>query len=235
MKLQYEDQIRLLGNGDPGEILELLLSCANQVPPVDLQLYNFYKEVPVAASAEILYVFGDTLCCRTTLAQSRAIGLDKATIIRCDHLPHAIHASASYNADSDEVTLADFAYVEVLPDRRDAVRVKVPGLCQVTIEAGPDKFQGRLKSISLSGCAVDIADRAQLGTFRYFFLSLNLELKSGGEFAVMRLQSRLLRIEQGEFGMTRCIFLFEHDRRSEDLVGRYAAQRQAEIIRELKV
>lgn len=235
MKLQFADQLQRLESGSSGEILELLQRCAQAVPPELPTLHNFYQEVPVAAEAVIVAVADETLVCRTTPAQSRAIAAEKHTIIRSAALPHAVHAVARYDAEADQVVLCDFSYVEVLPDRRGTVRVRVPGLCQVEIEAGPGRLTGRMKSISLSGCAVDVAERDKLGTFRYFFVSGILELKGGGSMRIERVQCRLIRIEEGQFGMSRCIMVFEHDLRSEDSVGRYVAQRQAEVIRELRL
>ena len=231
-KLQYEDHLRLLDRGEPGEILETLLKFSQQ-PSHDLQFFNYYKEVPISSAAELLYVFGDTLICRSNPTQTRALKASRHTIIRSQHLSHDIYASADYCAETDEITLSDFAYVDVLPDRRNTLRVKIGGLFQVPMEAGTTTFTGKLKDLSLGGCAVEIPDKALLGTFTYFYLNFTFDLKNRPEPQKIRVMSRLLRFES-ESKPWRCILLFEHDRRSEDLIGMYIAQRQAEIIRELK-
>ena len=231
-KMQYEEQLRLLDQGVPGEILEQLLNIG-QDSANRLQLFNYYKEVPISSTSELLYVFGDTLTCRSNETQSRAIKASRYTIIRSPKLPHDVYAGAVFNADTNEIILSDFSYVEVLPDRRNTLRVKIGGLFQVQVEAGPDQFTAKLKDLSLGGCALEIPDKALLKTYTYFHLNFAFQLKNRPEPQKLRVLARLLRFES-EGKPCRCILLFEHDRRSEDLVGTYIAQRQTEIIRELK-
>ncbi len=231
-KMHYEDQLRLLDHTAQDEILELLLSFSQKTSH-DLKFFNYYKEVPITSAAELLYVFGDTLACRSNQTQSKAIKLSKFTIVRSSQFKHDIYATAAYNEESDEITLSEFAYVEVLPDRRNTLRVKIGGLFLVTIEAGTNSFVAKLKDLSLGGCAIEIPDKALLGSFTYFHLNFSFALQGRQEPHKLRIMARLLRFES-DSTPCRCIFLFEHDLRSEDLIGRYIAQRQAEIIRELK-
>ncbi len=231
-KMQYEDQLRLLDRGEPGEILALLLKLS-QNPSHDLKFFNYYKEVPISTAADVLYLFGDTLVCRSNPTQTRAIKASHYTIIRSGLLSHDVYASAEYCAETDEITLSDFSYVDVLPDRRNALRVKIGGLFQVPVDAGTSTFTAKLKDLSLGGCALEVPDKSLLGTFTYFYLNLTFDLKNRPEPQKLRIMARLLRFESDD-KPCRCIMLFEHDRRSEDLIGMYIAQRQAEIIRELK-
>lgn len=232
-KMQYEEQLRLLDRGEPGEILQQLLA-VSQAGADTLQLFNYYKEVPIASTAQVLYLFGDSLVCRSNQCQSRALRASRYTIIRGEDLPHDVYASADYCEDADEITLSDFSYVEVLPDRRSSLRVKIGGLFLVEVEAGPARFRAKLKDLSLGGCALEVADKGQLGSYTYFYLNFSFPLQGRQETSSVRVLSRLLRFESAA-APCRCIMLFEHDRRSEDLVGMFVAQRQAEIIRELKV
>lgn len=231
-KMQFEEQLRLLDRGAPGEILTKLLSIS-EAKGSGLQFFNYYKEVPIAAAIEVLYLFGDSLVCRSSQTQSRAIKISHYTIIRSSQLPHDIYAKAEYCAESDEITLSEFSFVEVLPDRRNALRVKIGGLFQITVEAGPNAFTAKLKDLSLGGCALEVPDKALLGTYTYFYLSFSFQLSNRPDPQTLRLMARLLRFES-ESSPCRCIMLFEHDLRSEDLIGRYIAQRQVEILRELK-
>lgn len=111
--------------------------------------------------------------------------------------------------------------------------MKVGGLFQVPVEAGTTSFTAKLKDLSLGGCALEIPDKVLLGNFTYFYLNLSFILQDQSAPQKLRIMARLLRFEN-DANPCRCIMLFEHDRRSEDLIGRYIAQRQAEIIRELK-
>lgn len=231
-KMQYEDQLRLLDRGEPGEILELLLRLS-QNPSHDLQLFNYYKEVPISSAFEVLYLFGDTLACRSNPTQTRALKAARYTIIRSGQLSHAIYASTDYCEETDEITLSNFSFAEVLPDRRNTLRVKIGGLFQLVMEAGINSFTAKLKDLSLGGCAIEVPDKELLGSFTYFYLNFSFALKNRPEPQKLRVMARLLRFES-DSKPWRCILLFEHDRRSEDLIGMYIAQRQAEIIRELK-
>lgn len=233
---QHENQLHLLKEAaDSPEILAKLLQLSQQPSPPRFQLHNSYKEVPVAANAEILYLFDDALCCRTTEIQSRAIELSRHTILKCPELPHDVYAEARYNPESHEVCLSGFSYVDVLSERRNTIRVKIGGLLYVGVEAGPDQFRAKLKDLSLGGCALEIPDKALLGSFTYFYLNLTLSLANRPAPVTLRVMSRLLRFEGQSGAPCRGIFLFELDRGSEDLIGMYIAQRQGEIIRELKV
>ncbi|CAH2032595.1 PilZ domain-containing protein [Trichlorobacter ammonificans] len=231
--LLYEDQLRLLERIEPDDILNRLALLAQQPKPA-LQFFNYYKEVPVSSPVEILYVFGDTLACRVSEVQSRAIQNSRYTIIRSPQLGRDLYATAEFKEETNEVILSDFAYVEVLPDRRTTLRVKIGGLFRLAVEAGPDTFEAKLRDLSLGGCALEIPDKNLLGKFAYFYLNFSFDLKNYPQPQQLRIMARFLRFE-GEGPPARGIFLFEHDKRSEDLVGMYIAQRQAEIIKELKM
>ncbi len=230
---QYENQLHLLTMADSAEILALLVRLSQRPKPPRFLLHNYYKEVPVSANAEVLYLFDDSLCCRTSEIQSRAVELSRHTILKCTDLPHDVYAEASYHPESREIVLSGFSYVEVLPERRSSIRVKIGGLLYVEVEAGADRFRAKLKDLSLGGCALEVPDKALLGSFTYFYLNLSLNLANRPEPVALRIMARLHRFES-EGTPCRCIFLFELDRGSEDLVGMYIAQRQGEIIRELK-
>jgi hypothetical protein len=232
-KMQNEEMLRLLDRGEAGEILELLLKFS-QKASYNLTFFNYYKEVPISSSAELLYLFGDNLICRSNQTQSRAIKLCHYTIIRSTDLKQDIYATADYCEETGEITLSDFSFVEVLPDRRNSLRVKIGGLFQVVVEAGSDRFNAKLTDLSLGGCALDVPEKTLMGTYSYFYLNMTFYLKSRPEPQKIRVLSRLLRFEN-ESTPCRCIMLFEHDTRTEDVIGMYIAQRQAEIIRELKV
>ncbi len=231
-KMQNEEMLRLLDRGEPGEILELLLRFS-QHTSYNLNFFNYYKEVPISSSAELLYLFGDTLICRSNPTQTRAIKASRYTIIRSPDLKQDIYATADLCEETGEITLSDFSYVEVLPDRRTSLRVKIGGLFQVAVEAGADRFIAKLTDLSLGGCALDVPEKALMGSYSYFYLNMTFYLKSRAEPQKIRVLSRLLRFEN-KSAPCRCIMLFEHDIRTEDVIGMYIAQRQAEIIRELK-
>jgi len=173
---QHEDYLRLTGLGEPGEILNLLVQLSQKTKH-DIKFFNYYKEVPVSAPVEFLYVFGETLACRSSDPQKQAIKNCRYTLIRSPKLPQDVYATATLNEATNEIILSDFAYVELLPERRTTLRVKIGGLFRVTVEAGSDSFIAKLKDISIGGCALEIPKRTLLGKFTYFYINFVFDLK----------------------------------------------------------
>lgn len=227
-----EDHFKLIDEAD-GNILDELLALNNLNQTSFIKFINYYKEVPIVADADILYAFDNTLSCRTTPAQARAIQHSKHTILRSSKLRHDIYANANYRIETDEVELSDFAYVEVMPDRRSSIRVKMGTPLTVLMEAGKEQFTGRIRDLSLMGCAIDIPDAALLGSYSFFYLNMELPFITFKGKNNTRIMAKLIRTEEVRKGV-RCIMLFEHDKTTEDQIGRLLAQRQGEIIRELK-
>ena len=90
-KMQYEEQLRLLERGAPGEIQELLIRLGQQSGN-QLRFFNYYKEVPISSNAELLYVFGETLAFRmrnVTIAgiDNAAFRFEKACLVTFPGLP----------------------------------------------------------------------------------------------------------------------------------------------------
>lgn len=214
-------------------ILNELLGIINITPIPAVTFLNFYKEVVIESPATITYVFDDSLSCKTTEAQSRAIAYCNNTIIRSASLRHAVFANAHFQPDTKEIIISDLSYVDVFPEQRSSVRVKMDSQFSVIIEAGPSQFRGRLRELSLHGCAVDIPDSQLLENYKYFYLNMEMPFKTFKGTNKARIMARLIRGDQNERNY-RCIFMFEHDNTTEDQIGMLLAQRQTEIIRELK-
>ncbi|HPX60256.1 MAG TPA: PilZ domain-containing protein [Deltaproteobacteria bacterium] len=228
-----EPHIRIVEDVSESLIVRDLLRLINAEPQTSLELLNYYQEVPVSAPLTILYAFGDTLFCRTSDSQTRVVQDVKSTLIRAKDLRHPVYARALYHQETNELELSGFAYVEVLPERRASIRVRMKGLFQVVIEAGKNRFSGRLRVLSLHGCAVEISDRQLLENFTFFYLNMEMPFSTFKGKNTARVMARLLRVDQLE-RCAQCIFMFEHDNTTEDQVGRLLMQRQTEIIRELK-
>jgi len=228
-----DDHFKLIEDDPSVNILDELLALHHKYQSPFMKFVNYYKEVPIVADAEILYAFDNTLSCRTTPAQVKAIQHNKHTILRSSRLRHDIYATANYRTETDEVELADFAYVEVMPDRRASIRVKMGTPLTVMVEAGTEQIPGRMRDLSLLGCAIDIADASMLGNYSYFYLNMDLPFLTFKGKSNTRIMAKLIRTEEVRKGV-RCIMLFEHDKTTEDQIGRLLAQRQGEIIRELK-
>ncbi len=231
--INYNEYYRQIEDDNNDNIVEILLGIVGAEKPAEVRFLNFYKEVAIVSTATITYAFGDTLSCRTSDAQARAIAISNNTIIRSSALRHDVFAKATYQSDTKEVFISDFYYVEVYPERRTSVRVKIDSLFPLIIEAGPMQFNGKLRELSLHGCAVDIPDPELMGNYKFFYLNMDMPFKTFKGTHKSRIMVKFVRGEQGPRSY-RCIFTFEHDNTTEDQIGRLLTQRQTEIIRELK-
>lgn len=229
---EFEERLRLLERPDQEAVLDKLSDIAAK-PKSRLEFFNYYKEVPVLSRAEVLYAFGETITCKTAETQLLAIKNSGYTIIRSPQLVHNLYADAEVNVDSAEVVLSNFCYVDVLASNRETMRVNIGGLFKVIVEAGADSFDAKLKNLSLGGALLEFADKELLGKFSYFYINFAFNLKNRNVPLELRVMARFLRFED-EGPPARGIFLFEHDRRSEDQIGMFIAQRQSEILGELK-
>lgn len=198
-----------------------------------LQLLNYYKEVPISATVSNLRISEGTLFCRTNETQARIIEFTKHSILKSENLQHHIYAAADYNSDTREVALSDFSYVDVLSKNREAIRVRMHIPLTVLIESGPRNFRGRLIDLSLDGCAIDVATHELEDSKAYSYLNIEMPLKTGREQIKVRVMASFLKANQQQVRLSRCIFLFKHDK-SEDQICKLIALRQGEIIRELK-
>lgn len=215
------------------EIIDTLLRLHSTKPFHSAQLLNYYKEVPVSGAANSIRFEDNKIFCRTNETQSRAIYLSRETIINFTGHQHDIHAAAHYNTETMEVSLSDLSLVDVLANRRESIRVRMHIPYSVSIEAGPHKINGRLQDLSLAGCAVNIADGECLANFVYMYIQLAVPLKTGLDPVNIRVPAKLIKVFQDN-KLFNCIFMFDHNRCSEDQIGKIVATRQMEIIRELK-
>ncbi|MDD2541327.1 MAG: PilZ domain-containing protein [Desulfuromonadaceae bacterium] len=209
-----------------------LLKLSGLVPRPEVQFLNYYKEVPVFAAAKILTVGENRLVCRTSEVQARAIEFNGYTIIEGVPFPHHVYANAHHDTDAGEITLSGFSYAEVHSNRRKSVRVRMQVPPVIGVEAGVTKFNGRMIDLSLTSCAVTIPDRKLLESFSFFYLTITMPSLANQPPVITRVMAKLTQVHQ-QNRVFRCIFLFEHDKSSEDRIGTLIARRQTEIIREL--
>jgi hypothetical protein len=222
----------LLEQTGNGTIDDDLSKLAGLQPLPDVQLLNYYKEVPVFATARILDVAENRVVCRTSEAQTRVIEFSRYTIIKGAPFQHHVYADAHHDPDTGKIFLSGLNYAVVHSDRRASVRVRLQVPAAISIEAGTTKFSGRMLDLSLDGCAVNIADRKYLENFSFFYLTIDMPFRSNQAAIKPRVMAKLAKVYQHN-KLFRCVFLFEHDKSSEDQIGMLIARRQAEIIREL--
>lgn len=224
---------RRIENDSDDNIEGELLAVFNTLPAPEVTFLNFYKEVAIVSPVDLTNISDDSLTCKTTDIQCRAIATSNSTIIRSASLKHDVFAIASCRSDTNEIIISDLTYVEVYTDKRSSVRVKMDSVHSIQIEAGRNQFNGYLLELSLNGCAVAIPDRQLLENYKYFYLNIDIPFTTIQHSNSTRVMAKLIRCEQKDTN-NKCIFVFEHHHSTEDQIGRVLAQRQIEIIRELK-
>lgn len=228
----YEEHHLVRLEGAPAVFDELLrLQGARKLQ--GLQLLNYYKEVPIWAPADNPRIAENFLFCRTNEAQSKIIEFTKHSILKSENLQNHVYASADYNSETKEVVLSDFSYVDLLSRRREAIRVRMHIPLTVLIESGTRSFKGRLIDLSLDGCAIDVPTHELDDMKAYSYLNINMPLKNGREEVKVRVMANFLKARP-HFKLSRCIYIFQHDKNSENLIGKQIALRQGEILRELQ-
>lgn len=219
-------------NAGESTIEDDLLKLAGLKPHSDVNLLNYYKEVPVSAPAKIIYTPEKGVVCHTSDVQARVIEFSGHTIIKGAPFQHHVYATALCDEETKEIILSDLHYIDVHSNRRKSVRVRMQVPPVVGLEAGASKFNGRMLDLSLDGCAVNIPDQNLLENFSFFYLTIAMPLKPQQPPNTTRLLAKLAKVYQHN-NLFRCVFLFEHDKSSEDQIGMIIARRQTEIIREL--
>ena len=197
-------------------------------------LTNYYKGLPVAYPATIIGLDRDNLDLDVNPQQAVAIESDRYTLIRSKLFPDPIIAHVQYvNVKKHAVSVNKFGFVEVLAEKRGAVRLNLDPPVTATIQLQDQAIDGQLVDISTQGLAV---------TVDYF-----VEVESGTDVSVkfmlpdpvmvkdtlIKVLARLVNIEDSA-SPYHYKFKTSPERHQEQLISRYIFQRQVDIIRGLK-
>ena len=203
-------------------------------PAAEFTLFNIYKELPITSRGTIVEVKKSTVEFRTSALQFAVIGEARELLIQSDVLGKCIIAKALELDDRRlQVTLGDFGYAEVHADKRISVRVrlKLPMQLQLTVDG--NKLSGVIHDISIGGVCVRTFAGDLMARASTIELRLKLLHAGTGELLDVLIPSRLLRIDKSGL-QAKCVLLFEHTIRSEQVLSTFIYQRQSEIIKELK-
>ena len=129
--------------------------------------------------------------------------------------------------------LNKLCFVEVLAEKRAAVRLNLDPAVRATILIGNHGIAGNLVDISVQGLAVTVDDF--------------VELEAGAEIAVkfmlpdsVLLKQTLVKVPAtlvdivGDASPYRCRFRISPEKHQEQMISRYIFQRQVELIKGLK-
>jgi hypothetical protein len=213
---------------DEDSILEVLEAIKSHNLPNDLRLLNYYKEVPISFGATIDNI--DRGVVEMTVHQLQAISIlnQKMTFVKSKHFQHDVLAKVlKIRKEKNFVLLTQFAYVQILSERRKFVRVKIMEKLDATFRYDQKLLQGTLDDISIGGATIISPDKCgiennAMGTVYLYLRGTKLEVPC-----------KLLRGVESPDG-NRYIVEFESDTKSERIISKFIFEIQSEIIRELK-
>jgi PilZ domain len=213
---------------DEVAIVKILTAMMDNELPDDLELLNYYKEVPINFKATIDFIDRGLVAAIVHALQAVVMSMQKTTFIKSNHLPHVVLANVQkIRNDTNVAFLSRFSYVNLPAERRRYVRVKVLDRHGVVFKSNQKTVDGKIRDICIGGMAV-LAPMVN-----------GLELNAVGVVSVdlggkqLDVQAKLLRIGD-EDGLKKYVFELEIISMNEECIARFVNQQQAEIIKELK-
>ena len=199
-----------------------------------LRLVNYYKGLPISYPATIVELNQGTL--ELDVHQQQAVAIDRLrrVFIKCDYFDSPILAEVQ-NANLRRMcaSLRNFTFVEIMAERRDALRLELEPPTEAEIRCDAVRLPGKLFDISLGGFSIRTTERCPFGRgaevrLRVMVPDLLQNTLTGIETAARHVET----INEGSNDI--CRFSFQSDMKSEATISRFIFQRQVEIIREIK-
>jgi hypothetical protein len=213
---------------DEQKILEVLTAIMNNNLPDDLMLLNYHKEVPISFRPSIKIIDRGLVEMSVHKIQGIVMRMQKTTLIKSDHLPHAVIAKVQrIDTDSNLAFLSQFCYVTIPSDRRKYVRVQVSGRFDAHFRSKQKSIHGTIRDISIGGVAILAQASNDIEVNTVGMVSMEL---SG---IAAEIPGKLLRINDENDEKKYAIEL-EQGTKYEGLISKIITQQQGEIIRELK-
>jgi len=230
----YSTRIQKTFDDDQAEILETFLQKAVSKEAAKVTLINYHKGLPIMYPAKVMAVDHGNLDLDVHPQQAVVIDSDRYTLIRSKLFPFAIAAHVQYvNIKKHAVSLNKLCYVEILAEKRNAVRLSLDPPVQASVLHEGQEIVGSLVDISVQGLAMMIDHYLQMETgteIEILFPLPDLVLQKD---VSMKLAAKLIEIE-GQASPYRCRFKLFPDKQQEQALSRYVFQRQVAVIHELK-
>lgn len=230
----YSTRIQQTFDEDQAKILATFLEKNTDKKGLKVNLTNYYRELPVACSATVLGVEQGNLDLDVTPQQAVAIANDRYTLIRTPLFPFPIVAHAQYvNIKKHAVSLSKLCFVEVLAEKRAAVRLELDPPVRATIQHGDMAINCNLVDISTQGLAVLVDQYATLECGMEMTVKFMLPDSVLMKQTMLRVPAQLVGIA-GDTAPYRYKFRITPEKHQEQLISRYSFQRQVAIIKSLK-
>ncbi|KAA3648365.1 MAG: PilZ domain-containing protein [Chloroflexi bacterium] len=207
-----------------------------------VQLMNEYKGVPIAFPATITAVRGDAIQVSTSKYQIVCLDTDKTTFIRSEHFPETYSAQVlQVDYASGQAALGPVVASGAAIARRQYIRVQPPDPIQVDlrIQNNPNSIQADLIDLSIGGLSLFVVYELFVpGLFRKkgnVIVDVDLPTNGGQKTQKLQLSGRIVNKKLNLMNRLYRIGVYlEPDEAARTVLRQYVAQRQTELIRELR-
>jgi len=230
----YSTRIQKTFDDDQAAILKTFLEKLPAKAAIKVTLTNYYRGLPVTYPATVVGVDRGNLDLDVNPHQAVAISSDHYTLIRSPLFSFPIVAHALYvNIRKHAVSLGKLSFVEVLAEKRAAVRLNLDPPMRATILSQDQEIPGNLLDISTQGLAVSIDDYVALERGSEMSVKFMLPDPVLMKHSLLKVTAQLVDIAENVSPYL-CKFRIFPEKHQEQLISRYSFQRQVEIIRGLK-
>jgi hypothetical protein len=201
---------------------------------VNCRLINYYKGLPLSYPATIVEI--DRGLLELDVHQQQAVAIDRTrrVFIKCDYFNNAILADVqNANVRRMTATLRNFAFVEIMAEKRDALRLELEPPTVADISAGALSLSGKLFDLSLGGFSIRTEERCALE--KGVEVSLRVMIPDLLQNTLIKIETKACHIgtlNEGQYDI--CRFSIQADVQTEAVISRFIFQRQVEIIRAIK-
>lgn len=230
----YSTRIQETFDDDQAVILKTFLEKFTTKDGSKVSLTNYYRGLPITYPATILGVEHGNVDLDINPQQAVAIYTDHYTLIRSKLFHFPIVASVQYvNIKKHMVSLNKLCFVEVLAEKRTAVRLDLEPPVRATIQCGDQQIVGTLVDISTQGIAIAADDFIPLENGAEMSAKFMLPDPVLSKQILIKVPATLVTISgSGSPYRYKCKIMPE--KHQEQQISRYSFQRQVEIIKGLK-
>lgn len=230
----YSTRIQTTFDVDQTTIFNTFLEKHTTKEGSQVKLTNYFNGLPVIYPATVLGVEHGNLDLDVNPQQAIAMASDHYTLIRSRLFPDPIVAHVQYvNVRKHLATLNKLCFVEVLAEKRAAIRLNLDPPVNATIQYGDLRVVGDLMDISTQGLAIKVDEYIEMGVGSDMMVRFMLPDPVLMKQTLINVPATLVDIV-GTASPYRYRFRILPEKHQEQLISRYSFQRQVEIIRGLK-
>lgn len=230
----YSTRIQSSFDDDQAEILKTFSENYTTKAGSKVTLTNYYRGLPIIYPATILGVEHGNLDLEVRPQQAVAMASDHYTLLRSPLFSHPIVAHVQYvNIKKHVALLTKLSFVEVLAEKRAAVRLNLDPMLQTKIKFDGQEIDGHLVDISVQGVAISVDTFVPMESGVDMEIEFMLPDPVSMKEAFVAVPAVLVDVV-GDAAPYRYKFRISPEKHQEQLISRYSFQRQVEIIRGLK-